>query len=150
MKDMSDQLKRICLDLRPLSLINREEFDEFYSLLNKYQHEINRLNVLPKDFAWALIYTSYSMINQCNYTKYTDDLMNEWDRYNKAILRVFKSEVKVDLDIYWINNNIFRNENEVLIIDLSIFLQHLYSLIKNNEIAKYNIIIQVALNRFMT
>ena len=140
---MSNHLKQIWLDLRPQSLINRSAFDEFYQLLDEYKEELRKLHIIPTDFAFALIYTSFSLINQCKYSSSSTDLMNEWDKYNKTIFRVFNSDQIDELDeleTEWITKLSLQDDNEIQATDLVKIMKYLNELVKKNGINKYDLI----------
>ena len=146
MKEMNNHLKQICLDLRPLSLINRLAFDQFYQLLDDYIEELRKLNIIPRDFAFAVLFTSYSLVNQCNYSKSITDLMNEWDKYNSAIFRVFNSDGNDELETEYINTISFKEDSEIQANDLVKFMKYLYELTKKNEIKEYDELIRSVIN----
>ena len=136
--EIQSYLKQLCLDLRPNSKINRVAFNQVYQLLESHQIELKKLEVIPADFVWGILYTSFSLMHQCNYSKSKTELENECKMFYQSILRTFDIEIEVsELNDEWIKNKFKEEKMEVRINDFISLIKTLYELIlkdKNEEL----------------
>lgn len=117
-KEIQSNLKQICLDLRPDSKINRVAFNKVYQLLECHRVELKKLEVVSADFVRGILYTSFSLMHQCNYSKTKIELENECQTFYQSILKTFDIETELsELDDECIKSKFEEGKKEVKIND---------------------------------
>ncbi|QJD83283.1 hypothetical protein [Cohnella herbarum] len=132
--EIADICKKICLDLRPSSIIDSNKFENLYSLFSRYKNDLLSNKLVRADFVWILFYTSNSMIVQCNYSKHNRQLLEEWEKYNQALLSLQEEYNPEEVDDKWIESNIIYEDGRAITSDFFTFLRYQYSLLNQSEL----------------
>ncbi|MEK4251886.1 hypothetical protein [Paenibacillus sp. FSL W7-1287] len=148
--EILSNLKQICLDLRPDSKINKVAFNQVYQLLESHRIELKKLEVVPADFAMGILYTSFSLIHQCNYSKSKTELGNECRMFYQSILRTFDIEIEIsELNDEWIKSKFKEEKKEVRINDFIRLIKTLYELKLKDENEELIPVINKAMTELM-
>ncbi|AEI44531.1 hypothetical protein [Paenibacillus mucilaginosus] len=126
---------RICLDLRPSSIIDKKKFNELYEKLDELKTKINITNppLIPKELIKMLLYINDGIIVQCNFSEKKDHLINEWIILNSHLSRIFNvpNDETVEVDI---EQELDAHTNHVKPYTVGIIFKQLHQLIYNSDL----------------
>ncbi|WP_426448322.1 hypothetical protein ACP26L_27855 [Paenibacillus sp. S-38] len=126
---------RICLDLRPYSIIDKKKFNELYEKLDELNTKINITtpSLIPKELIKMLLYISDGIIVQCNFSEKKDHLINEWIILNSRLSKIFnvRNDKTVEVNI---EQELDSHTNHVKIHTAGIIFKQLHQLIYNSDL----------------
>lgn len=92
-KELRLLIKNIILSLRPEKKINREAFDNLYSILEQLRKEHEGKEFISRKTAGMLFYLHYSILIEANHTKNPDQIMEELWRLSSYLLQIYDENI---------------------------------------------------------